>query len=480
MPDPTATTASNAASPDLAAHLEATRDARLESLKEFLRIPSISTLAEHAPDVRRAAEWLAATLRDAGIEHVEVSETGGHPVVYGDWLHADGAPTILVYGHYDVQPVDPIDLWHSPPFEPVVEGDRMVGRGSADDKGQIHAHAMAATWLLAARGAFPINVRYIFEGEEESTSEHLDAWLAANKHRLGADAAIISDTGFFEGNVPAITVGLRGIMYAQIDVVLAEVDLHSGSYGGVVQNPAVALAQIVTALKGPDGRIRIPGFYDDVRALTEAEIAAMAELPFDDERFRSDTGVPALVGEAGYTTLERKGARPSLDINGIWGGFQGEGSKTIIPAHAHAKISTRLVADQDPDDIFTEFKAFVADIAPPGVTVTASFLGGGRPIVTPIDHPVTQAAARALEATFGQPPVYTHEGGSIPVAASFSSILGLPVVLEGFTQPHEQAHAPNEWLDLRNYEGAIRAIVATFDEIAAMPRGGADQPSTDG
>jgi acetylornithine deacetylase/succinyl-diaminopimelate desuccinylase-like protein len=458
-----------AVNPDLRAHLEATREERLDSLKEFLRIPSISGLPEHAPDVRRAAEWLATTLREAGVEHVDVAETGGHPVVYGDWLHSDGAPTILVYGHYDVQPVDPLDLWHSPPFEPEVEGDRLMARGAADDKGQIHAHAMAATWLLAARGGFPINIRYVFEGEEESASENLDAWVAANKDRLRADAVIISDTGFFEGNIPAITIGLRGLMYAQVDVVLSPVDLHSGSYGGVVHNAAVALAQIVTALKGPDGRIRIPGFYDDVRTLSDAENAAMADLPFDEEKFRSETGVPALVGEAGYTALERKGSRPTLDVNGIWGGFQGEGSKTIIPAHAHAKISTRLVADQDPADIFRKFEAFVAEVAPPGVTVTVRFLGGGRPIVTPIDHPVAQAAARALEATYGRPPVFTREGGSIPVAATFASVLGVPVVLEGFTQPHEQAHAPNEWLDLRNYDEAIRAIVATFDEIARMP-----------
>jgi acetylornithine deacetylase/succinyl-diaminopimelate desuccinylase-like protein len=475
MPDLTATV-----DPDLIAHLAATRDQRLESLKEFLRIPSISTLPEHAPDVRRAAEWLAQTLRDGGVEHVEVAETGGHPVVYGDWLHADGAPTVIVYGHYDVQPVDPLDLWQRPPFEPVVDGDRMVGRGAADDKGQIHAHAMAATWLLAARGAMPLNVRYVFEGEEESASENLDAWLEANRDRLRADAVVISDTGFFEGNIPSITIGLRGLMYAQVDVVLSPVDLHSGSFGGVVHNPAIALAQIIAALKGPDGRIRIPGFYDDVRALTDVESAAMADLPFDEERFRAEVGVPALVGESGYSVLERKGARPTLDVNGIWGGFQGEGSKTIIPAHAHAKISTRLVADQDPDDIFRKFEAFVTEIAPPGVTVTVRYLGGGRPTVTPIDNPVTQAAARALEATFGRPPVFSREGGSIPVAASFASILGLPVVLEGFTQPHERAHAPNEWLDLGNYDGAIRAIVATFDEIARTGQGGADDPSTDG
>jgi len=326
----------------------------------------------------------------------------------------------------------------------------------------------------------PLNVRYVFEGEEESSSEHLDSWLEANRDRLRADAVVISDTGFFEGNIPAITIGLRGLMYAQVDVVLSPVDLHSGSFGGVVHNPAIALAQIIAALKGPDGRIRIPGFYDDVRALTDAETAAMADLPFDEEQFRTEVGVPALVGESGYSVLERKGARPTLDVNGIWGGFQGEGSKTIIPAHAHAKISTRLVADQDPDDIFRKFEAFVTEIAPPGVTVTVRSLGGGRPTVTPIDHPITQAAARALEATFGRPPVFSREGGSIPVAASFASILGLPVVLEGFTQPHERAHAPNEWLDLRNYDGAIRAIVATFDEIARTGQGGADDPSTDG
>ena len=444
-----------ALNPDLGAHLEATRDDRIESLKAFLRIPSISTLPEHAPDVRRAAEWLAGTLRDAGVEHVEVAETGGHPVVYG---------------HYDVQPVDPLDLWERPPFEPVVHDGRIVGRGSADDKGQIHAHLMAATWLLGARNGFPINVRYVFEGEEEHASEHLDAWLNANTDRLSADAVIISDTGFFEGNIPAITIGLRGLMYAQIDVALSPVDLHSGSYGGVVHNPAVALAQIIAALKGPDGRIRVPGFYDDVRTLTDAENAAMAELPFDEERFRVESHVPALVGEAGYTTLERKGARPTLDVNGIWGGFQGEGSKTIIPAHAHAKVSTRLVADQDPDDIYAKFEAFVLEIAPPGVTVTVRLLGGGKPFVSSIDDPVTKAVARALEATYGRAPVYSREGGSIPVAASFASTLGVPVVLEGFTQPHEQAHAPNEWLDLGNYENAIRAIVATFDEIAGMPR----------
>ena len=458
------------AASSLEAHLEATRDARLDSYKVFLRFPSISALPEHAPDVRAAAGWLAGAMRSVGIEHVEVAETGGHPVVYGDWLHAEGAPTILIYGHYDVQPVDPIELWTSPPFEPVIVGDRMLARGAADDKGQIHAHLMAFQAVMATRGALPINVRYVFEGEEESSSLHLAGWLEANRERLAADAVIISDTGFFEGNLPSITVSLRGLMYAQIDVALSPVDLHSGGFGGAVSNPAIALAQIIAALKGPDGRIRVPGFYHDVRELTEEEHAAMAALPFDDEAFRVATDVPALVGEAGYSTLERKATRPTLDVNGLWGGFQGHGSKTIIPAHAHAKVSCRLVADQDPHVIFGLLRDFVLAIAPPGVDVTVQDLGGGRPSHTPIDHPVTQAAARALETVFGRAPLFTREGGSIPVTADFASVLGLPVVLLGFVQPHDNAHAPNEWMDLANYDGAIRTIAATYDEVAALPR----------
>jgi acetylornithine deacetylase/succinyl-diaminopimelate desuccinylase-like protein len=299
---------------------------------------------------------------------------------------------------------------------------------------------------------------------------HLKGWLETNRERLAADVAVISDTGFFEGNLPSITVSLRGLMYAQIDVTGSPVDLHSGGFGGTVANPALALSNILAALKGPDGRIRIPGFYDDVLELTEAEHAAMAELPFDEEAYRIATGVPALVGEAGFSTLERKATRPTLDVNGMWGGFQGVGSKTIIPAHAHAKVSCRLVADQDPDRVFEQLRDFVLAIAPPGVTVEVQSLGGGSPSRTPIDHPVTQAAARALERVFGRPPVYTREGGSIPITALFATILGLPVVLLGFAPPHDNAHAPDEWMDLDNYEGAIRATAVTLDEVAALPR----------
>jgi acetylornithine deacetylase/succinyl-diaminopimelate desuccinylase-like protein len=462
MPDLTAI------APETEAYLVASHDARLASYKEFLRIPSISGIPAHAPDCRRAAEWLAAAMRTAGLEHVEVAETAGHPVVYGDWLHAAGAPTILVYGHYDVQPVDPLDLWTSPPFEPVVDGDRMLGRGSADDKGQIHLHVMAAAAILATQGGFPVNVRYVFEGEEESSSVNLDAWLEANKERLSADVAIISDSGFFEGNIPAITASLRGLMYAQVDVVGSRVDLHSGGYGGAVENPAIALARIIAALKGPDGRILIPGFYDEVVELTEAERTALAALPFDEATYLKDLGLPALVGEVGYTTLERRATRPTVDVNGMWGGFQGDGGKTIIPAHVHAKISCRLVPDQDPDVIFERFRAYVEAIASPGVTTTVTYLGGGRPSVTPIDHPATLAASRALEATFGRAPVFIREGGSIPVTASFETILGLPVVLLGFTEPNDNAHAPDEWMDLRNYETAIRTVVRVFHELAGL------------
>ncbi|MGH2513365.1 MAG: dipeptidase [Candidatus Limnocylindrales bacterium] len=455
---------------ELDAYLDAHAERRLASYLEFLRIPSISAQPEYARACREAAEWVAGQLAGMGVEHTEVCETGGHPIVYGDWLHAPDAPTVIVYGHYDVQPVDPIELWETAPFEPFLKGDRVIGRGSSDDKGQVHIHLRATEALLATRGQLPVNLKFVFEGEEESSSVHLDRWLEANRARLAADLAVISDSGFFEGNRPAITVGLRGLCYVQVDVTTTAVDLHSGSFGGAVQNPANALAQIIAALKGPDGRIRVPGFYDDVVALSEADRAAFAALPFDEEEYRLALGLPALVGEVGYSTLERRGGRPTLDVNGLWSGFQGSGAKTIIPAHAHAKISCRLVTAQDPDTIFELLRAYVLEIAPPGCVVQVTSLGGGRPSLTPIDHPATQAAARALEATFGSVPLYIREGGSIPVCASFESILGLPVVLLGFTPPDDNAHAPNESMSLANHETAIRTVAAYWDELAALPR----------
>jgi acetylornithine deacetylase/succinyl-diaminopimelate desuccinylase-like protein len=449
--------------PAIEAQLGATREARLASYFEFLRIPSISALPEHAGDIRRAATWIAAELSRIGFEHAEVCETPWHPVVYADWLHAEGAPTVLVYCHYDVQPVDPIELWETAPFEPFVRDGRVIGRGTADDKGQLHMHLRAAEALFATRGGLPLNLRIVFEGEEESTSASLPGWIEANRERLAADVVVISDTAFFEGNVPALTESLRGILYTQIDVAGAPVDLHSGSFGGNVENPANALARIIAELKGRDGVIRVPGFYDDVVPLDEAARGRLAALDLDEAAYLARVGVPALAGEAGYTILEREGARPTLDVNGIWGGFQGEGSKTIIPAHAHAKVSMRLVANQDPLRLFERFRAHVLDLAPPGVRVEVQQLGTGRPTATAMDHPVVRAAARALEATFGRAPVFRRNGGSIPVAEMFERQLGLPVVLMGFANPDDNAHAPNESMVLANYETGIRTICLLWD-----------------
>jgi acetylornithine deacetylase/succinyl-diaminopimelate desuccinylase-like protein len=454
--------------PAIEAALREAREAREDALLELARIPSISALPEHAPDMVRAAEWVADRLRHVGATDVEVCPTAMHPIVYGRIHEAPGAPTILLYCHYDVQPADPLELWETTPFEPFLRDDRFVGRGVADDKGHIVMHLSALEALRAVGRAPAVNLTFVFEGEEEYGSDSLYAWISGNRERLAADVAVISDTGFFEGNLPAITVGLRGIMYAQIDVELSPVDLHSGMYGGAVANPANALAGIIAALKGPDGRIRIPGFYEDVVALTAEERDEMAALPFDEEAFRAGIPVSALVGETGWTVLERKTARPTLDVNGMWSGFQGEGAKTIIPAHAHAKVSTRLVANQDPRRVFEALRDFVAQIAPPGVTVTTSFIHGGEPSLTPIDHPATQAAARSLRAVYGVDPVYIREGGSIPVTSAFDHTLGLPVVLLGFFQPACNAHAPNEWLQVDNFERGTRVIVRLWDELAGL------------
>jgi acetylornithine deacetylase/succinyl-diaminopimelate desuccinylase-like protein len=451
------------------AYLDAHRDERLESYLELLRIPSISTLSEHAPDMVRAANWIVAELQRIGLEHAEASVTAGHPIVYADWLHAEGAPTILVYCHYDVQPVDPIDLWETAPFDPFVKNGRMVGRGAADDKGQLHMHLKAAEALLATRGRLPLNLRFVFEGEEESTSANLPGWLEANRERLAADAVIISDTGFFEGNVPAITTSLRGMLYTQIDVVGAPVDLHSGSFGGTVQNPANALARIITELKAADGTVLVPGFYDHVIPPTKEERLEISCLPFDEGAYLDIVGVPALVaGEPGYTLLECGAIRPTLDVNGIWGGFTGEGSKTIIPAHAHAKVSCRLVPDQDGEQLFEQFRDHVLAIAPKGVTVTVQNLGTAKPLRTSTKNAVSRAAARALKETFGADPVYIRSGGSIPVAPMFESLLGLPVVMLGFTNPDDNAHAPNETMVLLNYETGIRTIARLWDDLGTM------------
>ncbi len=451
---------------DLDAQLEATAASRLDAFVALLRIPSISALSEHADDCASAAEWIASAIREAGLEHVEVCPTEGRPVVYADWLHADGAPTVIVYAHYDVQPVDPLELWHKPPFEPIIEGDHLFARGAADDKSHVALLINAAAAWLGVRGRLPINLKVVFEGEEESGSEHLDHWLAANRERLAADLAVISDNGFFDGNLPAITTGLRGMMYAQIDVVGPSQDLHSGGYGGTIRNPGTVLAEIVAALHDADGRVLLPGFYDDVRPLEPQERVESARLPFDESAYLTEMGVDALYGEAGYTTLERRGARPTLDVNGLWGGFQGEGAKTIIPAHAHAKVSCRLVPDQDPLTVFEALRRRVAELTPAGVRADVTLINTGHPSLTPLDHPATMAAARCLEEVFGQAPLFVREGGSIPVAASFASILGLPVTLLGFMNADCRAHSPNEFVRLDNWEAGHRAMVRFWAALA--------------
>ncbi len=452
----------------LEAHLSSTIEARHASYLEFLRIPSISALPEHVEDCRRAANWLVAELQRIGFEHAEASETAGLPIVYADWLHAEGAPTILVYGHYDVQPVDPLNEWETAPFDPFIRFGRVVGRGAADDKGQISMHLRAAEAFLATRGTLPINLRFVFEGEEESSSVNIPGWLRENRDRLGCDAVIISDTGFFEGNAPALTLGLRGLLYTQIDVSGCASDVHSGGYGGIVENPANALARIISDLKDRDGVIQIPGFYDDVVELTPEERARVAAIPFRAEELLEVTGAPSLHGETGYSILERVGYRPTLDVNGIWGGFQGDGSKTIIPGQAHAKISCRLVPDQDPEALFERLKAYVLEVAPPGVIVDVKNLGSGRPTVVSADNPVALAASRALEATFGAQPYLIRGGGSIPVAEVFEHVLDRPPILLGFANPDDRAHAPNEFMRVANYETGIRTICWLWDDLAEM------------
>ena len=451
---------------DLDAFFDRTADERLADYLELLRLPSIGAQKEHDGDVRATAEFVADHFKRIGFEHVEVAPTGGHPIVYADWLHAEGAPTVLVYAHYDVQPVDPLDLWTRPPFDPVVESGRVWARGAADDKSHVHAHIWAARAWLETRGRLPVNLKIVMEGEEESGSEHLDAWIAANRDRLQANFALISDTGFYEGNKPAITVGLRGLIYMQIDVTASKVDLHSGSFGGNVQNPANAVASIVAKLKNDDGSVAVPHFYDEWRALTPRDREEFARMPLDENSVIHEHGLHSVWGEPGFSFLERRGARPTLDVNGIWGGFQGEGSKTIIPAHAHAKVSCRLVADMDPDKTLQRVRDYVASIAPPGVDVSVVKINDGMWSLTPTDHPATQAAAACIEEVFGERPYYLREGGSIPAAAAFTRELGLPVVLLGFIQPDDQAHAPNESMRLDNLHGGLRTLVRFWQKLA--------------
>jgi acetylornithine deacetylase/succinyl-diaminopimelate desuccinylase-like protein len=452
---------------DLDAYLT-THDARIQrELFELLRIPSVSARSEHDADTARAAEWVAQSLRDAGLE-ASVHATAGHPVVVGEWRGAGPtAPTVLVYGHYDVQPAEPLELWTSPAFEPTIRGGKLFARGSVDDKGQLFLHVKALEAHLEARGRLPVNVIVLAEGEEEVGSEHLAGFIEANAARLQADAVVISDSAMFAPGLPSILSSLRGLAYFQIDVQGPAQDLHSGSYGGAVVNPAMALARILATMHDADGRIAIPGFYDAVREWPANVRQQMKSLPFDEEHFRAEAGSPALGGEKGHTVLERLWTRPTCEVNGLLSGYTGEGAKTVLPAKAMAKVSCRLVPDQDPTMIEELMKAHVARVAPKGVTVTVTHLHGGRPWRAELAGPLFDAARRALAAAFGKEPVITGEGGSIPVVGDFQRILGAPVLLVGFGLPGENAHAPDEWMSVENFTKGMRAIATLWDELGS-------------
>jgi acetylornithine deacetylase/succinyl-diaminopimelate desuccinylase-like protein len=441
-------------------------------LFELLAIPSVSARSEHDADTRRAAEWLAGSMRRAGLA-ATVHETPGHPVVVGEWRGAPaGAPTVLVYGHYDVQPAEPLELWTSPPFEPTVRDGRIYARGAVDDKGQLFLHVKALEAHLAVRGTLPVNVIVVAEGEEEVGSDHLAAFIEEHAARLRCDGVVISDSSMFAPGLPSVLSSLRGLAYFQLDVQGPAQDLHSGSYGGGAVNPAMALARILATMHDADGRVAIAGFYDAVREWPAAVREQMRALPFDEEAFRRETGAPALGGERGFSVLERLWTRPTCEVNGLLSGYTGEGAKTVLPARAMAKVSCRLVPDQTPEEIERLMRDHVRRVAPAGVTVTVTALHGGRPWRGELGGPLYDAARRALAAAFGREPVITGEGGSIPVVGDFERILGAPVLLMGFGLPGENAHAPDEWMAVENFEKGMRAVVCLWDELGGTATAG--------
>lgn len=446
------------------------RERHLAELFEFLRIPSVSALPRHAADVRAAAEFVAAQMTAIGLDGVRLvrgGEGAGHPLVYGEWLRAPGAPTLLCYGHYDVQPADPFEEWLSPPFSPALRDGRVYARGAADDKGQIFAHLKALeAWLRG--GGLPLNARVLIEGEEETGGAAIAAYVRERAADLACDAVLISDTTLFAPGLPTLAVGLRGLLYAEIHARGAQSDLHSGLFGGVAPNPLHALAAALTALKGADGRVALPGFYDAVRPPAPAELAAWRRLPFDEEEFRRDqVRASALPGEPGRGALERVWARPTFEVHGIVGGFTGTGAKTVIPAHASAKVSFRLVPDQRPEEVFAALERRVRELAPPGVTLSAELLSTAAPIVVDPQNHFVRAAERALAAEYGRAPVLVRSGGSIPIVDLFASALRAPAVMMGFATPDCGAHAPNESFPLVNFHHAVDAVIRFFAAAAS-------------
>jgi len=452
---------------DVVDFIHTNRDRYITELKQYLAIPSISALPAHAADVKKCAEWTADEMRRVGLQNVKLVETPGNPIVYGEWLQAPGAPTILFYGHYDVQPVDPLELWESPPFEATIRDGEIYARGAADDKGQVFMHLKAIEAHLKKAGKLPVNIKVIVEGEEEVGSNNLDEFVRQNKPMLAADVVVISDSAMFDRGVPSICYSLRGLAYYQIDLRGTKSDLHSGVFGGAVANPAMVLAQILAQMKDRGGRIKIPGFYDDVRELSAEERAEWKKLPFNEKKYKKDLGAPKLAGEKEYSVLERVWARPTFEVNGLLSGFTGDGAKTVIPAVAMAKISMRLVPDQNPDKIGQLFDAYIRKVTPSTVELKVTRMHGGKPWITEYSNPYVQAAGRAIEQGFGRTPVFCREGGSIPVVSTFQEELGIPAVLFGVGLPDENAHAPNERLDLTNFHNGIVASAVLYQEIAA-------------
>jgi acetylornithine deacetylase/succinyl-diaminopimelate desuccinylase-like protein len=453
----------------LVEHVRASHERYLEELKELIAIPSISADPDARGEVRRCAEEVVRRMRRAGLERAEVLETGGNPVAYGEWLNAPGKPTILIYGHYDVQPVDPVELWRSPPFVGTVRDGKIYGRGSVDDKGQVLMHLAAIEAHVRVRGGLPLNVKMVVEGEEEIGSPNFEGFIAQNRERLACDVAIISDTAVFAEDVPSLTTTLRGLVHWEVTVHGPASDLHSGYFGGTIRNPIEALARMLATLKHEDGRIAVAGFYDGVRAPSVVEREQFAALPYDEVAEARALGVTRLAGEAGYSPLERMWLRPTLEINGMYGGYQGPGAKTIIPSFARAKISARLVPRQEPEHVKRVVREHLLANAPSGVRVEVETEGDVRAVETSRDHPAVAAAARAMERGFGKLPVFIGTGGTIGPVSSFDRILALPQVLIGVGLPDDAIHAPNEKFDLRQFFGGIETMVCLYDELTAAP-----------
>ena len=456
--------------PTTAEYVDQHRERLLDELKDFLRIPSISTLPEHTTDVARAAEWTAQKLRDAGLENVEIIPTQRHPLVYGDWLHAGpDKPTVLCYGHYDVQPPDPLELWLTPPFEPTERDGNLYARGSADDKGQFYMHVKAIEALRAVHGGvLPLNVKFLIEGEEEIGGESIAKYVEHNPGKLKADVALVSDTAMYAEGLPTLCIGLRGLVYTEIEGTGPKRDLHSGLYGGAAPNAVFGLVELLGKLKNADGIIQIPGFYDDVAEPAVAELASWDSLPFDEAQFLShEVGSIALTGEPGRRVLERVWSRPTLEVHGIAGGFTASGAKTVIPAKAVAKVSLRLVPNQDPEKILAAYKAFVVASTPKGVTTEVRVLSCGAAIVVNPDHPAIEIAAQSFAAVLGRETVFTRSGGSIPIVGDFARHLHIPTILMGFGLPDDGLHSPNEKYKIENYFIGIKTVAHFFEQYGS-------------